>query len=415
MRAFLSGIFLMSISGLLSGKPAMSKIYPDNHTRDKLKKEISRHPKPSVFNGFGISIVDDKGTLYQTGIGYSDITSKKAYTEHTIQNIASISKVFVGIALMKAQETGKLNLDDPIDKYLPFQVTHPDFPQTKITIRHLATHTSSIVDNEYYLSKNYLLKPGQNLTEQNYQFDDTQTFLPYDSLIPLRDFLENILSPQGRWYQPNGFTDYPPGAHYEYSNMGTALAAYIIELATGEPFDKFTHQYIFEPLEMNATGWKFEDIDFSEYSTLYETPERPIPFYQTITYPDGGLMSSVNDLSKFLAEIIKGYQGNGTLLTKESYQEYFRPQLSDAHFTDRNTSNPYSESYNTGIFIGYGYTGHIGHTGGDPGVVSIMFFDPIKKQGRIMLYNTSIIDKKGNDFFYKVWDILEKHQDRLAR
>jgi CubicO group peptidase (beta-lactamase class C family) len=69
----------------------------------------------------------------------------------------------VGIALLKAQELGKLNLDDPIQKYLPFKVVNPNFSQIPITIRHLATHTSSILDNEFYLSKNYFLKPNQNL------------------------------------------------------------------------------------------------------------------------------------------------------------------------------------------------------------------------------------------------------------
>lgn len=415
MRVFCSGIFLMGTAYLSFAQPKISPTHSTNLTQTIDDSRKSKSRDSSTFNGFAVSIVDDKGTLYQTGLGFSDVDSKKAYTEHTIQNIASISKVFVGIALLKAQESGELHLDDPIEKHLPFRIVHPDFPQTKITIRHLATHTSSIVDNEYYLSKNYVLKSEQALNEQAYQFDDTQTFLPYDSLIPLSAFLENILSPLGKWYQPNSFTEHPPGTHYDYSNIGTALAAWIVELATGIPFERFTHQYIFEPLEMNATGWKFEDIDFSQFSTLYETNQKPIPFYQTITYPDGGLISSVNDLSKFLTELIKGYQGNGTLLTKESYLEYFTPQLSETHFSERNIYNPYSESYNTGIFIGYGYTGYIGHTGGDPGVVSIMFFEPAKNLGRIMIFNTSISDQKGNDLFYKIWDILEKHHETLTR
>ena len=110
--------------------------------------------KKGQFNGFSVAIVNESGTLYEKGIGYSNVEIKKKYTESTIQNIGSISKTFVGIALLKAQELGKLKLDDPINNYLPFRVKNPFYPETHITIRNLATHTSTITDNEFYLKKN---------------------------------------------------------------------------------------------------------------------------------------------------------------------------------------------------------------------------------------------------------------------
>lgn len=141
---------------------------------------------------------------------------------------------------------------------------------------------------------------------------------------------------------------------------------------------------------------------------MYETPNKALPFYEMITYPDGGFISSVSDLSKYLSELMKGYQGNGTLLSLESYQTYFHPQLNATNFSERNEVNPCSESYNVGVFIGMGYTGYVGHSGGDPGVMSMLFFDPQAKVGRVMLFNTNFTNKAGNDAFYDIWNLLEK-------
>lgn len=384
------------------------------HVKDSLNTEINALYQQGIFNGFAVSIVDDTSTLYQQGFGFSETKSKKAYTNHTLQNIASVSKTFVGIALLKAQELGKLHLDDPIQKYLPFKVANPNFPQTPITIRQLAAHTSSITDNEFYLSKTYYLKPDQNLIGAKLNFDDEQVFNPSGSIISMASFLENVLTENGKWNK-NSFSTHQPGTIYEYSNVGTTLAAFIIEQATGQNFSDFTKQYILKPLKMNDSGWKFEEINFSAFSRLYENPQTVLPYYHSITYPDGGLITNINDLSKYLTELIKGYNGKGTLLTVESYKEYFKPQLTAQNFTERNEQNPYSESYNTGAFIGYGYTGFIGHTGGDPGVMSIMFFDPKNNLGRIMIFNTNFSDKKGNDVFYGIWNVLEKYQGKLSK
>lgn len=381
--------------------------------KNLLTTEIKEISKNGIFNGFAVSIVNDKGTLYQKGFGLSDIKNPKKYTDTTIQNIGSISKTFVGLALLKAQELGKLKLDDPINKYLPFKVFNPNFPDLDITIRHLATHSSTIVDNEFYLTKNYFLKENQNLKGMNLIFDEIQVFNPKDSVVSMEMFLSNLLTEKGKWNNKETFSKYKPGEIYEYTNIGTTLATFVLEKATGESFDKFTAKYIMKPLNMNDSGWYFEDINFASYSKLYENPKTVLPFYSMVSYPDGNFITSVNDLSLYLTELIKGYNGNGTILNKESFKEYFRPQLEAKNFLDRNKNNPFSESFNVGIFIGFGYTGYIGHTGGDPGVGSMMFFDPKNNIGRILIINTSFSNKIGNDTFYGIWDKLEKYQTKL--
>lgn len=391
-----------------------SSVKVKNAEKSLLTNEINQIYNKNHFNGFAVSIVNEKGTLYEKGFGFANISTDKEYTHNTIQNIASVSKTIVGIALLKAQDLGKVNLDDPINQYLPFQVFNPDFPDSQITIRQLATHTSSITDNEFYLSKNYYLKPHQNLDNIKLNFEDEQIFNPSDSIISLNSYLDNILSDDGKW-NINSFSEHQPGSIYEYSNVGTALAALIIENATEEIFSDFTRKHILQPLKMDDSGWKFEDIRFSDFSQLYENPKTPLPYYELITYPDGGFITSVNSLSKFLTELIKGYNGRGTILSKESYKEYFSSQLSASNFLERNEQNPYNESYNSGIFIGFGFTGYIGHTGGDPGVVSMMFFDPKTNLGRIMIFNTNFSDQKGNKAFYNIWDLLEKYQNILNK
>lgn len=385
-----------------------------NLATDSLTNELNEVYKQGQFNGFSVAIVNESGTLYQKGIGYCDMEIKKPYTEKTIQNIASISKTLVGIALLKAQELGKLHLDDPIDNYLPFKVENPFHPEVPITIRNLATHTSTITDNEFYLKRNYILKPNQNLKNVKLSLEGEQIINPYDSIISLKTYLQNVLTKDGKWYKKEDFLNQKPGEIFEYSNVATGLAAYIIEIATGEPFNKFTEKYILNPLKMNASGWKFEDIDFSHYARLYQTPDTLLPFYSLITYPDGNFITSSNDLAKYLTELIKGFAGNGTILNQESYKEYFKQQLTAKNFLKRNERNPYSDEYNLGIFIGFSYTGNVGHTGGDPGVSSIMFFNPQTKIGRLLMVNTNINNKQGNDEFYTIWNKLEKYQDKLS-
>ena len=106
--------------------------------------------------------MNENETIYEKGFGFVDKTTEKAYSKHTIQNIASISKTFLGLALLKAQELGKLHLDEPINKYLPFKVQNPYYPEEEITIRQLTTHTSSITDSKYYDQKSYVLKEVQD-------------------------------------------------------------------------------------------------------------------------------------------------------------------------------------------------------------------------------------------------------------
>lgn len=379
---------------------------------DSLTSELDRIYKQGHINGFSVAIADQHGVLYQKGFGYADLDARRSYSENTIQNIASISKTLIGVSLLKAQEMGKLNLDDSIDQYLPFVVRNPYYPDKPITIRHLATHTSTIVDTDYYLNKSYILKDEQDSAEARSKAM-TQNFNLPVARLSLGEFLGRILNAEGEWYKKEGFINRKPGELFEYTNIGATLAAFIIERATGQTYSAFTENYILKPLGMNSSGWSFQTTDYSNFSKLYAEPGTSIPHYSLISYPDGGFITSINDMGKYLTELIKGYSGNGMLLSQESYSELYREQLGSANFNERDKENPYNDEYNFGIFIGLSAKGYVGHTGGDPGVASYMFFDTHDKIGRVLITNTSLTDREGEQEFFSIWNMLEKYQGKL--
>lgn len=373
----------------------------------KLTSDLERIYERGHINGFSVSIVDKGGSLYQKGFGYSDLKSKRNYSENTVQNIGSISKTLIGVALLKAQELGKLNLDDPINKYLPFEISNPHFSDEKITIRQLATHTSSIRDPSSYYRNGYILRE-----KDNFNVKVNKNFKSLEEKISLDEFLFNILSEQGKWYTKTNFLKSKPGALFEYSNVAAGLAALIIEKATNQSFNSFTGKHIFEPLAMFNTGWSRNEIDATKHSKLYYYNHKELAPYELTNYPDGGLITSSLDLGKYLTELILGYSGNGKILSTESYNELFTPQLTDINFTVRNNS-VYNDEYNMGIFMGMSAHSQIGHTGGDPGVATHMFFNSETKTGKLLIVNTEL-RRKGIQEFVDIWRKLEEFETRLA-
>lgn len=369
-----------------------NKKYP--FINDTLTKNLKLDYQKRLIMGFSVAVVNEKGLVYEKGFGYTDIEQKKAYTSSTVQNIASISKTLIGISLLKAQELGKLNINDPINKYLPFKISNPNYPDTPILIKHLAYHTSSITDLDEVYAKSYVLTKNEH--------DDNEGVYDYfnkpETHIPLLNFIHNSLIPNGKWYKKDTFSNTKPGEKREYSNIAAALCALVIESATGQDYRSFTKEYIIKPLQMKSSGWSSEDINVAKRSRLFANKKKIIADYSLITYADGGFLTSSHDLGLFLSELIKGYQGNGTLLKNESYQKLFEKQK----FTDNGKSEDY------GIFIEFrdGFlkikNDMVGHNGSDPGVFTAMYFNPTTKTGKLVLVNTD------TDFTDDIWPEIEK-------
>ncbi|RZF57982.1 serine hydrolase domain-containing protein [Sphingobacterium corticibacterium] len=388
----MKNILLILISTILL---ISCKTIRQNKTQnDVLTKKLELTYQKDAIKGFSVSVVSDKGLIYDKGFGFADIEQNKAYNSSTTQNIASISKTLIGISLLKAQELGKLNLNDPINKYLPFKIINPNHPEVPILIKHLAYHTSSITDLDEIYAKSYVLtkdKHDENEGVYNY-------FQKPETNISLCEFIQNSLVENGTWYQKNSFLNSKPGEKREYSNIAAALCALVIESATEQDYRTFTQNYILNPLKMNNSGWTTKDIDTTKRSRLFAYKEKMIAEYSLITYADGGFITSSNDLGIFLSELIKGYNGNGKLLSKESYKKLFEKQK----FVEEKKTKYY------GIFFEFrdGFLNIkndlVGHNGSDPGVFTAMYFNPTTKIGKIVLVNTD------TDFTDNVWPEIEE-------
>lgn len=410
-KTILLGILVIVISSCETKKKGHSEEFIK--TQNELTEKLTEVGKQSIFNGFGVALTNDKEVLYQNGFGLANIETGEKYTENTIQNIASVSKTFIGIAILKAQELGKLKLDDPISKYLPYKIENPRFRENPITIRQLVTHTSSIHDNEEYLNRAWVLYDTINL-KKNLKIDIGECkFSAPSTEVSMENFMINVLTEKGKWFKASTFLDHKPGQIFEYSNMGATLAALVLEKATGQKFDDFTEKYIMQPLKMESTGWGLRSIDKNKHSRLYIDKKTAYPFYLCVTYPDGSIITSSNDMSKYICELMKGYTGNGTLLSKDSYKELFTPQLKAEYFIDRDTSE--FGDYNIGIIMSFGPTGNFGHFGGDPGLFSVIYFDKEKKTGKYYITNTDADGKESGKYHGQIVKLLDEYAEKLDK
>ena len=126
-----------------------------------INKEFDAYIRQAISDagiaGMGIAIVSGDSIVFNKGYGHADIKNSRPFTPHTVMNIASISKTFIGVAIMQAVEDNLIDLDDDVNKILPFQVVNPNLPESIITLRHLMRHMSGIRDEKttYFNSYHY--------------------------------------------------------------------------------------------------------------------------------------------------------------------------------------------------------------------------------------------------------------------
>gem|GEM_PF-2076998 len=137
-------------------------------------------------------------------------TFADAYTEHTIQPIASISKVVLGLTLAKAIEDGHLSLEDDINKFLYFEVRNPLFPQQPILVKHLTSHTSSIIDGDYY-DLSYINLETDSASNPKIDQEESVNFQKAIDASSLGDYLKNGLTTTDSTSSSYIYSSYEPG------------------------------------------------------------------------------------------------------------------------------------------------------------------------------------------------------------
>jgi CubicO group peptidase (beta-lactamase class C family) len=312
--------------------------YPD---LPDLDAAITEEMSASNVPGLSACIIKDGQTAWCGGYGYANIDDGLTVTPTTPFMLASTSKTFAGVALMQLVEAGDIGLDDPINDHLDFTVTHPD-DDTPITPRMLLSHTSGIADNWNVIDM--LVVNG-------------------DSPISLGDFMEGYLTPGGQWYSAdNNFLAAGVTGRSEYSNIGASLAGYLVEAVTGQDFAEYCQDNIFSPLQMEQTGWHIADFDEDTVAVPYEWyggDWHGMAHYGYPDYPDGGLRTGAEQLSRFLAMFASGGAlGDVRLLSADTVQ-----QMQQAHYPNLD---------DTQGLIWYTWTlggeDIVGHNGGDYGV-----------------------------------------------
>ncbi|MBZ0319246.1 MAG: beta-lactamase family protein [Anaerolineae bacterium] len=307
--------------------------------------------------GVGLALVAPGKVLWTGGYGFSNVEAGIPVTSDTPFMLASVTKTFTGTAVMRAVQEGKLTLDTPINDVLPFVVDNPHVDGEVITVRHLVTHTSGILDA--YPTYTDLYTPG-------------------DSPIELGEFLAGYLVEGGQWYSPDdNFALRTPGVTSEYSNVGAALAGYIVQQVTNMPLDDYAQDFLFGPLGMTHTGWHLADFaDLSPIAVPYSDGE-PMEHFGYPTWPDGQLRTSPSDIARFLAAIMNGGELDGVrILDEATVETMLQPALPEV-----------TSDIGVFWFLNYPEPGDIGHSGGDPGVTTWMAFNPEAELGVVVLFN----------------------------
>ncbi|MEM8509437.1 MAG: serine hydrolase domain-containing protein [Bacteroidota bacterium] len=363
------------------------------NVKDSLTLQLTAIAERSQLPGFSVAIVSKDTILYSKGFGFADLENTIPFSEKTILNIGSVTKTLIGVSLMQLVEAGRISMSDNINDHLPFKVVHPHYPEATITIRQLATHTSSLTDgkDDLLIERSYLFQGPVDFKAHELP----QDYYPYFQIykenkdIPMGQFLKDAYAKGGKFYSEANFLNEPPGSSYAYSNLGATLLAYIVEQITQTSFADYTTQSILLPLRMKNSYWKINQIPQGNLASHYLSNGLLLPNYELITYPDGGLFTNVDDFSLYLIDMIKGINGEGKLLKESSYKELMSNQLNTKNFP--NTAFTTSK----GIMWSVNKDGdNISMNGADPGIVTYTLFTTKGNVGIVFFTNKSFY---GND------------------
>jgi CubicO group peptidase (beta-lactamase class C family)/D-alanyl-D-alanine dipeptidase len=260
-----------------------------------IQQQMQEHQLPA----FSIALVDTGSIVWARGFGYQDPDKKIPATAHTIYRVGSVSKLFTDIAIMQMVESGKVDLDAPVERYVP------DFHPTNsfgkpITLRELMSHRSGLV---------------RETPRGNYFDPDAPS---------LQDTIRSLNST---------LLVYAPGTELKYSNAGIAVVGYALQELNHQPFSEYLKQAVLVPMGMKESSFAPEPQLMGNlakaYMWSYDGLTFPAPKFELGIAPAGCMYSSVTDLAQFLTVLFKGGRGpNGQVLKRETLEQMWTPQFS---------------------------------------------------------------------------------------
>ena len=309
--------------------------------------------------------------------GVKTFQTSDRVNDSTLFMTASIAKPVTALAAMKLYDQGLVDLDEDINRYLPFQISNPIYPDEKITLRMLLCHVSSIRDNWTVLEPSYTLPEGG------------------DSPLSLEDFLKAYLLKDGSFYNGSrNFYQTKPLTEEHYSNVGYALIGYLVEVISGKPFNMFMAEEVFKHLHMHNTYWFLSEIPHDNLATPHNLPYKEtdfkgtqiLPHFGYPEYPAGQLRTTVTDYAKFVELLVNMGKVDGKqFLSEQTVKEFLSVQ-----FPDVAKWRAISWSYNE--FESFIYNMIMprvpSHTGLDPGMSTVVSFNPETKTGVLIFSNS---------------------------
>jgi CubicO group peptidase (beta-lactamase class C family) len=350
-----SSLFAAASPAQTASRPAMANVAndPDVVGAERLfsawiEGQIAYRGLPGV----AVGVVSDQDLVWSHGFGFADVKNKIPMTPTTKFRMASHSKLFTATAIMQLREDGKLRLDDPVVKYLPWFHEKPagDDDGT-ITIEQLLSHSSGL------------------------QREAGDHWVSYE--FPTSEQLRNLFADRQ--------AAFPPSVRWKYSNLGYAVAGAVIEQVSGQSWADYVDQHIFKPLGMNAS------------SVDKNVPGLAVPYNRRM--PDGsrevlpfvdargmgaatGVTSNVEDMAKFVsAQFRRGMRGGDRILSTGSLREMHRVRSVE-------------ENWQSGTGLGFDINRidnrtYVGHGGGYPGNTTETLIQLDDKVGVIVLTNTN--------------------------
>jgi CubicO group peptidase (beta-lactamase class C family) len=358
----LMGVIVVVIFGIVL-------LQVDFSNDQNLDKFIETKMEALEAKGLAVAFIKDGDITWSKNYGYADVEAGIKVNDQTIFQVASVSKPVTGVAVMQLSEKGLIDLDESVNRYVPFQIVNPNFPDKKITVRMLMQHTSGLIDNDPVYRSTFTLLSGAP-----------------DPEMTLEELARSYYLEGGDLYDARGnFSKSQPGEERSYSNIAFGLLGLIVEQVSGLAFHVYCKENIFLPLGMMSTGWLSTEVNLERMAVQYDGGTRLKP-YAVASYPDGGLKTTVMDYSKFLMAIMHDGNYRGHRVLKAASIKEMMPDNPEDNLVW--VADVFSE-----LFVDTKGRPVPGHLGGDPGVSTFVGYNPLNGVGMIVFMNgaTSLI------------------------
>jgi CubicO group peptidase (beta-lactamase class C family) len=299
--------------------------------------------------------------------GFADLASQRKVDERTIFHWASITKTFTGIAIMQLRDRGRLELDDPLVKYLPeLRAVRDTFgPIDAITIRHAMAHTGGFRAGTWPWGGSEPWHPHEPT-----DWSQIVAMLPYTEIL------------------------FAPGSRSSYSNPAIVFLGRIIEILSGDDFEVYVDKNILKPLGMHESYFDVTPYHLLENrSNNYlvrdgKAEPQGLDFDTGITTSNSGLNAPITDMARYLAFLTgSALSGPAThVLARASLDEMWTTQIGLTPDTARGRTR---ESMGL-IFFLFDHDGRrfVGHTGSQKAFQSFFYIDPAAGTAAIAAFNT---------------------------